>query len=74
MLRQDTPLYFALLRKQNLDQRFCPSLVPLIKPAHEVTAELSEQLDSVNRDTSEVIYCPSVADRVQISLHLGNPI
>ena len=55
MLRQDTPFYYALLRKQNLDQRFCPSLVPLIKQAHEVAAELSEQLDSVNRDTSKVV-------------------
>ena len=56
MLRQDTALYYALLRKKNLNQGFCSFFISLIEKDLELASEFSEQLNSVYADTSKVIF------------------
>ena len=50
MLRQDTALYYALLREKNLDQGFCSFFISLIEENLELASKFFEQLNSVNAD------------------------
>ena len=56
MLRQDTALYYALLREKNLDQGFCSFFISLIEENLELASKFFEQLNSVNADASKVVF------------------